>query len=95
MCTTNRVVVVLGNFKHARVASVLWRRDGLDLLRCQYKVVRTEGLDAMNIHELRSYIRREFDMETTTKKLVIEAVTCTNREGQGICELHKVNGSVA
>ena len=58
--------------------------DGLDLSRCQYKVVRAEGLDAMNIHELRSYIRREFDTEPMTKKLVIDGINCTNREGKGV-----------
>lgn len=64
------VVVALDIFEHARLVCVLrrWSRtgrtDGLDLSRCQYKVVRADGLHAMNIHELRSCIRREFVMKT-------------------------------
>ena len=65
--------------------------DGLDLSRCQYKVIRAEGIDAMNIHELRSCIRREVVTEAMTKKLVIEGITRTN----AVWELVKVNGSVA
>ena len=67
------------------------RPDGLDLSRYQCKVVRAEGLDAMNIHELRSCIQREFVTEATTKKVVIEGITCTNV----VWELVKVNGSIA
>ena len=53
-------------------------------------MVRAEGLDAMNIHELRSCIRREFVTEATTKKVVIEGITCTN----DVWVLVKVAGSV-
>lgn len=65
--------------------------DGLDMSRCQYKVVRTEGLDTMNIHEFRSCIRKEFVTEVMTKKLVIEGITCVN----AVWELVKVNRSIA
>ena len=47
----------------------------MDKSRCRFKVVRAEGLNEMTIDKLRSYIRREFDMETTRKKLVFKAVT--------------------
>ena len=49
----------------------------------------------MNIDELRSCIRMEFDMEAATEKLVIKGITYTNRLGHDIWELLKVNDSVA
>ena len=45
----------------------------------------------MNIHELQSCICREFVTEATTKKVVIEGITCTNV----MWELVKVAGSIA
>ena len=69
---------------------------GLDLTGCPSKMVDIEGLEELSIEDLRRSIRNEFDVEIARRKLVIEAVTCKNVEGNyGLYwELRKVTGSV-
>lgn len=93
----NQVVVVLGNFKHARLGSVLWRWSSTGQVRWVGPVeIPVQGgsggeLDAMNIHKLRSCIRREFVTEAMTEKLLIEGITFMN----AVWELVKLNRSIA